>query len=222
MSDTSVFLLHAGIAAVFAIAILLLPTRIYGRRLLLAIVASASVLLAVTWLAGVALLPLVSVAAKDVLRQLIGGTVALGPWLVGAAAVAAIEAARQRTGTLRMADRLGLALSVYVALNFFGFEIGKALHDADMRQFFQASGYPVWSMYAVMAFETMGAIALLVPRLRTAAAMVLALIMLGAIATHARNGDPFADSLDALRMLLVAACILLLASSFKARGRMQG
>ena len=77
-------------------------------------------------------------------------------------------------------------------------------------------------MYAVMAFETMGAIALLVPRLRTAAAMVLALIMLGAIATHARNGDPFADSLDALRMLLVAACILLLASSFKARGRMQG
>ena len=222
MSDTSVFLLHAGIAAVLAVAMLLLPTRVLGRRVLLAIVASASVLLAVTWLAGVALLPLVSAAAKGALRQLIGGTVALGPWLTGVAAVAAIEASRQRTGTLRMASRLGLALSVYVALNFFGFEIGKALHDADMRQFFLASGYPVWSMYAVMAVETLGAIALLIPRVRIAAAMVLALVMLGAIATHARNGDPFADSLDALRMLLALACILLLARSLTARGRMTG
>lgn len=222
MSDTSVFLLHAGIAAVLAVAMLLLPTRVLGRRVLLAIVASASVLLAVTWLAGVALLPLVPAAAKGALRQLIGGTVALGPWLTGVAAVAAIEASRQRTGTLRMASRLGLALSVYVALNFFGFEIGKALHDADMRQFFLASGYPVWSMYAVMAVETLGAIALLIPRVRIAAAMVLALVMLGAIATHARNGDPFADSLDALRMLLALACILLLARSLTARGRMTG
>ena len=91
-----------------------------------------------------------------------------------------------------------------------------------MRQFFQASGYPVWSMYAVMAVESLSAVALLIPWLRTAAATVLALVMLGAIATHAHNGDPFGDSLDALRMLLAVACILLLARALTARGRMPG
>ncbi|MGO4703264.1 DoxX family protein [Dyella sp. 2RAB6] len=222
MSDTSVFLAHAGIAALLALGVLLLPIRAHGRRALMAIVAGAGLLLGVAWLAGVALLPLVPAAAKGLPRQLIGGTVMLGPWLVGAAVVATIDAIRQRTDARRTATRLGLALSIYVALNFFGFEIGKALHDAQMRQFFQASGYPVWSMYAVMAVETLAAIALLIPRLRTMAACVLGLMMLGAIATHARNGDPFGDSLDALRMLLVSACILLLARRLTARGQRLG
>jgi hypothetical protein len=34
--------------------------------------------------------------------------------------------------------------------------------------------------------------------------------MLGAMATHARNGDPFSDSLDAARMLLLVASIAVL------------
>jgi len=222
MSDTSVFLAHAGIAVLLASGILLLPVRAQGRRTLQTIVIGACLLLGLAWLAGVALLPLVPAAARGLLRGLIGGTVALGPWLVGAAVVATIDALRHRSQGTRSAARLGLAMSIYVALNFFGFEIGKALHDAEMRQFFQASGYPVWSMYVVMAVETFSAIALLVPRLRVAAAGVLVLMMLGAIATHARNGDPFADSLDALRMLLVAACLLLLARRLRARGQIPG
>lgn len=219
MSDTPVFLMHAGIAALLALAILLLPLRAQGRRALLSIVASACVLLAIGWLAGVALLPLVPATLKSAMSHLISATVMLGPWLAGAAVVATADTLRQRSGGTRDIARLAQALSFYVALNFFGFEIGKALHDAEMRQFFQASGYPVWSMYVVMAVETLSAIALLISRLRAPAASALALLMLGAIATHLHNGDPFADALDALRMLLFAACILLLARRLASRER---
>ncbi|MBT2118386.1 DoxX family protein [Dyella sp. LX-66] len=222
MSDTAVFLAHAGIAALLALGILLLPIRAQGRRALSAIVVGGCLVLGLAWLAGVALLPVVPDAMKNPLRQLASGTVALGPWLVGMAMVATVDAARQRSQGAQAAARLAAALSVYIALNFFGFEIGKALHDAEMRQFFQASGYPVWSMYAVVAVETLSAFALLIPRLRPIAATVLALTMLGAIATHARNGDPFGDSLDALRMLLAAACVLLLTQRLKARGLFRG
>jgi len=222
MSDTSVFLAHAGIAALLALGILLLPIRTQGRRTLSAIVVGACLLLGLAWLAGVALLPVVPDAMKNLLRQLTSGTVSLGPWLVGMAAVATVDAARQRSHGAQAAARLAAALSVYVALNFIGFEIGKALHDAQMRQFFQASGYPVWSMYVVMAVESLCAFALLLRPLRPVAAAVLVLMMLGAIATHVRNGDPFGDALDALRMLLAAACVLLLAQRLKARGRFRG
>jgi len=214
MTDTAVFLLHAAIAALLAMAVLFLPIRMRGRHALMAVVITACVVLSTAWLAGVSLLPLVP-AFADVLRRLIDLTVLLGPWLAGAAVVATIEAWRQRADGQRTAGRLAVGLSIYVALSFLGFEVGKAWHDAEMRQFFQASGYPVWSMYVVMGVETLSALALLSSRLRLVAAGVLALVMLGAIATHARNGDPFGDSLDALRMLLVLGCILLLARSLR-------
>lgn len=211
MTDTAVFLLHAAIAALLATAVLFLPMRMHGRRALTAAVMAGCVALSVAWLAAVFLVPLTTPDVANPLRRLIGLTVVLGPWLVGAAVVATVEALRQRNDGERTARRLALGLSIYVALNFLGFEVGKAWHDADMRQFFEASGLPVWSMYVVMGVETVSALALLWPRLRPAAAGVLALVMLGAIGTHAHNGDPFGDSLDALRMLLVLGCILLLA-----------
>lgn len=216
MTDTAVFLLHAAIAALLAMAVLFLPARAQGRRALLATVMIACIVLSAVWLTGVALVPVVAPPVARMLRWLIGITVTLGPWLAGIAAVATVEALRQRTDGMRTARRLIVGLSIYVALNFFGFEAGKAWHDAEMRQFFEASGYPVWAMYVVMGVETACALALLSSRLRLPAAGVLALVMLGAIATHARNGDPFADSLDALRMLLMLGYILLLTA--KARG----
>jgi uncharacterized membrane protein YphA (DoxX/SURF4 family) len=206
MADTPVFFLHAAIAAVLAAGMLFLPLR----RMLAGIVVAACVALSAAWLAGVVLVPMAPPPIAVVLRQLVVLTFMLGPWLVGAAVVATLDAARQRRDSARTAPRLAAGLAIYIALNFFGFEIGKALHDAEMRQFFQASGLPLWSMYAVMAVETACAIALLFPRLRHLGAGVLVLMMCGAIATHAHNGDPFSDSLDALRMLLMSACILVL------------
>jgi hypothetical protein len=78
-------------------------------------------------------------------------------------------------------------------------------------------------MYAVMAAEILGALGLLFARTRLAAAGGLALLMLGAIGTHLRNGDPFADALDALRMLLVLISIAVLTiAAARLRKKTQG
>lgn len=101
-------------------------------------------------------------------------------------------------------------LCAFTALAYLAIEAGKLAHDAEMREFFTSSGYPVRAMYAVMAAEIAGAVGLLVPRLRLFAAAGLSLLMLGAIGTHAKNGDPFSDSLDAVRMLVLLGAIAIL------------
>jgi uncharacterized membrane protein YphA (DoxX/SURF4 family) len=138
---------------------------------------------------------------------------ALVRWIVlGAAAASAILAlaAPGRAPFARSAWTLrGLCAST--ALGFLAIDAGKLAHDAEMREFFTASGYPVALMYAVMAAEVLGAIGLLLPRTRLYAAAALALLMLAAIATHAKNGDPFSDSLDAVRMLVLLGGVVVLA-----------
>lgn len=97
------------------------------------------------------------------------------------------------------------ALALYVAGKFLFFDLGKALHNAEMEAFFAASGLPVWLHYAVTAAEVAGAAGLLLHRwLRTGpwATAGLSLIMVAAILTHARNHDPLADSPDAIKQLV--------------------
>jgi uncharacterized membrane protein YphA (DoxX/SURF4 family) len=145
---------------------------------------------------------------------------ALVRWIVlGAAAASAILviAAPERAPFARSPWTLrGLGAST--ALGFFTIEAGKLAHDAEMREFFTASGYPVALMYAVMAAEVLGALGLLVARTRLYAAAGLALLMLGAIGTHAKNGDPFSDSLDAVRMLVLLGGIAVLCVGRAGRG----
>jgi uncharacterized membrane protein YphA (DoxX/SURF4 family) len=145
---------------------------------------------------------------------------ALVRWIVlGAAAASAILviAAPERAPFARSPWTLrGLCAST--ALGFFTIEAGKLAHDAEMREFFTASGYPVALMYAVMAAEVLGALGLLVARTRLYAAAGLALLMLGAIGTHAKNGDPFSDSLDAVRMLVLLGGIAVLCVGRAGRG----
>jgi len=97
----------------------------------------------------------------------------------------------------------GRALSLHTAGWFIAFDIGKIAHDAEMRQFFETSHLPIWSMYVVLVAEISGSIGLCTSRWRTASALMLSLIMLGAIGTHLRNGDPPGDAVDAVRMLLL-------------------
>ena len=87
-------------------------------------------------------------------------------------------------------------------------EVGKLAHDAEMRSFFTSSGYPVWFLYVVIAFETVCSLGLLEPRVRLVAAVGLALDMVGAIVTHARNGDPVSDSFEALHLLATLVVIV--------------
>lgn len=129
---------------------------------------------------------------------------------VGMAMAGALALARNRAhprSDLPLSPKVGHGLALYAALAFLAFEVGKLAHDNQMREFFLASGYPVAFMYVVMAAEIAGALGLLHVRTRLAAAGGLAMLMFGAIGTHLRNGDPFADALDALRMLLTVLSI---------------
>ena len=102
----------------------------------------------------------------------------------------------------------GLCLSVSVA--FICTEIGKVAHDTEMRQFFLQSGYAVWFLYFIIVTETLAATCLLFARTLLAAAFALTLIMIGAITTHLHNRDPFSDSLEALHLLILLTCIVLI------------
>jgi len=139
---------------------------------------------------------------------------AIARWIVlGVAAASALiaRAARRESAAAFVRSPLVLrGLCVFTALGYLAIETGKLAHDAEMRTFFTASGYPIAMMYAVMGAEILGAIGLLVPRARAMAAAALSLLMLSAIGMHARNGDPFSDSLDAARFLVLLAAILAL------------
>ena len=209
MTETARFFLLLAAAAVLAAgAILAMRNPRVGE-------ARARAFFWICVFAGAAVLLERAGIAGGVLRSVrpIEQAYALVRWIVlGAAAASAILAfaAPGRASFARSAWTLrGLCAST--ALGFLAIEAGKLAHDAEMREFFTASGYPVALMYAVMAAEVLGAIGLFVPRARLYAAAGLALLMLGAIATHAKNGDPFSDSLDAVRMLVLLGGITVLA-----------
>jgi len=134
----------------------------------------------------------------------------------GLFALAVLVAFRLRAGTRTAPAGLGFAASewtlrglcVSTALAFLATEVGKLAHDAEMRRFFAASGYPVWFLYAVIVFETLCSVGLLEPRARLVAASGLVLDMVGAIVTHARNGDPVSDSFEAMHLLATLVAIV--------------
>jgi len=97
-----------------------------------------------------------------------------------------------------------------VSISFLAVEIGKLTHDADMRQFFLDSGFPVWFLYFVIIAEILGAIGLFLKKLILPAAFGLAILMFGAIFTHYNNGDSFSDSIEAFHLLILLICIIVI------------
>jgi len=69
-----------------------------------------------------------------------------------------------------------------------------------------------------MLAPSLGALALLVPTFRIPAAAGLCVLMVGAIQTHHRNGDPVTDSLEAIHLLILLVCIILVTAG-RTRGR---
>jgi hypothetical protein len=214
LDESATFLLHGTFAAIATILVAACTTTAARLRL------ARRFRLVCMVLAGIGLLGVVIVSLPVTVTGLVAATRVtlrsvsyLDSLIVGIAAGATLATAvvayegRLASGRDVASRSLGVGLAIYMALAFFAFEIGKAAHDAQMRQFFVGSGYAVWFMYAVMLGEIAGAVALLAARTRFVGACWLGLLMLGAIVTHGRNGDPFSDSLDALRMLLLAACV---------------
>lgn len=215
IASAAVHAVLAGIAALLLLAALgaRVRPRGFGRGFL-----TICTLLALANLLGVAIVSLADDGTASEVRPILR-LLRMADWpLTGIAATLACVVLFRKSATGGSSAAAAFVarpetiagLSAYVSLGFFAFEIGKLAHDAEMRRFFLASGYPVWFMYAVMAAEIVGAVGLMFERTRRYAALWLIAIMAGAIGTHARNGDPFSDSLDAVRMLLIAASIFLL------------
>jgi hypothetical protein len=83
---------------------------------------------------------------------------------------------------------------------------------ANMLEEFAAYSLPAWSCYLVGFLKVASAFALLAgllyPVLVLPAAIVIALLMAGALAMHVKVGDPFKKSLPALSVLLLSAIII--------------
>ena len=56
-------------------------------------------------------------------------------------------------------------------------------------EFFTKWGIPLWMMHFIGASELAGAVGLLVPRTRPAAAFALLLVMIGGLVTHLTHGE---------------------------------
>jgi uncharacterized membrane protein YphA (DoxX/SURF4 family) len=83
---------------------------------------------------------------------------------------------------------------------------------ANMLEEFAAYGLPAWSCYLVGFLKVASAFALLAgliyPALELPAAIVVAVLMAGAMAMHLKVGDPFRKSVPALSVLVLCAIII--------------
>lgn len=83
---------------------------------------------------------------------------------------------------------------------------------ANMLEEFAAYGLPAWSCYAVGVLKVTCALALLAgliyPALVLPAAVIIALLMAGAVGMHLKVGDPFKKSVPALSVLILSAIII--------------
>jgi len=89
-----------------------------------------------------------------------------------------------------MLKEVGLwVLSVPVALAFIFFGGQMLAGSPQMAMGFQHFGYPVWLMYVVGAIEVTGAVLVVLPMFASYGAMVLSVVMLGAIVSHVSMGE---------------------------------
>ena len=80
-----------------------------------------------------------------------------------------------------------------------------------MTEEFAAYGLPAWFAYLIGALKVGSALALIAgiwfPAVVLPAAALVCVLMVGALAMHARIGDPLTKSLPALGMLALCLCI---------------
>jgi len=69
-------------------------------------------------------------------------------------------------------------------------------------------GYPAWATYVIGAVEVLGAIGLLIPRFTRLAALGLALVMVGAVASHLFLTLLLASSATGAAVLLVLLLVV--------------
>lgn len=106
--------------------------------------------------------------------------------------------------TVRVRDGLASILSVALAALFLTTGIGKVIGYSEMVSDFARWGYPDWLVIVAAALEVTGALLILLPRLATVGAGLLAISMCGAFATHVLNAQPGKAVLTLTLLCLVA------------------
>jgi uncharacterized membrane protein YphA (DoxX/SURF4 family) len=90
-----------------------------------------------------------------------------------------------------MTNRQLQKLAVLMCVMFLPTALFKLTNFFLAVQFFTKWGIPLWMMHFIGASELAGAIGLLVPRTRPAAAFALSLLMIGGLVTHLTHGEYF-------------------------------
>jgi uncharacterized membrane protein YphA (DoxX/SURF4 family) len=141
-------------------------------------------------------LPAVFVAYGDL------STVVLGT-LIGLALAARSNPDRRATvHEVLRSPQLLQVLCATLAVSFSTAAVAKAVHLPEMTQFFTASGYAEGFLRLVICVEAFAGLALVVRRTAPAAVVALAIIMFGALVTHAHNADGIDDNAGAVSALL--------------------
>jgi uncharacterized membrane protein YphA (DoxX/SURF4 family) len=117
---------------------------------------------------------------------------------------------------------ISIILQVIVALGLLNVWLVRAQKSTayrggsaqSLKEEFAAYGLPDWTYYAVGALKVGSAIALIIgiwiPALVRPPAIIVAVLMIGALAMHAKVKDPLSKSVPALVMLLMVVAIVLL------------
>jgi uncharacterized membrane protein YphA (DoxX/SURF4 family) len=101
---------------------------------------------------------------------------------------------------------VGWLLQLLMAAAFVSIGLGK-FGNPSWERAFARWGYPPGSHLIVGALEFLGGVLILVPRLTSYAALFVATIMVGAIATHALAGQPWTRPVPHLCVLLLLAAV---------------
>jgi len=92
---------------------------------------------------------------------------------------------------------------------------GKLMSDPEVVANFKHWGMPDGSYYVIGAFEILGAIGLMIPRLAGYAAMGLILLMFGALFTHITHGEFGGMPMLAILVIILAGAVIYLRDPLK-------
>lgn len=82
-----------------------------------------------------------------------------------------------------------LILTFLLAIVFLFAGVSKLISYEAHSQSFSQWGFPIWTMYLIGLLEIVGAIGLLIPKFRVPAAMVLSMLMFGALGVHIYHSE---------------------------------
>lgn len=105
--------------------------------------------------------------------------------------------------TLRVRDGLVSILCLVLAGIFLTTGIGKVIGYSEMVTDFARWGYPEWLVIVASALEITGALLLLLPRLASVGAILLAISMCGAFTTHVIHAQPGKMVLTLILLVLI-------------------